>query len=398
MMRHSRSTNNNATTTLSSIGLGTSTLTIIAGSSSLTIGGAITDSGGSGALVKAGTGTLTLTGTSSFGGGMLAGGDLVQSGSLSLGGNFTADPPTAMTINGSVSLSGGLLTGAATIDSGGVLKNLINPLYVVGAQGMTINSGGTLSAASGGNIELTGLLLNNGHQTGTLDVNFGGFAAGTGTFGTLSITSGGVLSPGTATSTATSSPAAIVVTDGLACAANSTTLIDLAGSNAGSGFDQIIVDAGGVSLGGTLQIEPRNNFVPNRGSIFSVITAASSITGKFSQIAGQEINSTTWLAPLYQGNLFQLGVALPGDANLDGTVNTADFNLLAADFNKSAENWPGGDFNGDGLVNAADFDALATNYGQTILNAPTLGALVPEPSVFAAVCLLAIAPRRKRRG
>ena len=97
--------------------------------------------------------------------------------------------------------------------------------------------------------------------------------------------------------------------------------------------------------------------LPNRGSIFSVITAISSITGKFSHIAGQEINSTTWLAPLYQGNLFQLGVALPGDANLDGTVNTADFNLLAADFNKSAENWPGGDFNGDGLVNAADFDA-----------------------------------------
>ena len=45
---------------------------------------------------------------------------------------------------------------------------------------------------------------------------------------------------------------------------------------------------------------------------------------------------------------------LDGDTNFDGTVNTLDFNTLAADFNKSGQKWSTGDFNFDGTVNAQD--------------------------------------------
>src|SRR5204863_8504402 len=41
---------------------------------------------------------------------------------------------------------------------------------------------------------------------------------------------------------------------------------------------------------------------------------------------------------------------LAGDANLDLTVDTVDFNLLAASFSQSGKFWENGDFNYDGSV------------------------------------------------
>jgi hypothetical protein len=54
-----------------------------------------------------------------------------------------------------------------------------------------------------------------------------------------------------------------------------------------------------------------------------------------------------------------------GDANLDGTVNLADFNRLAANFGQSARRWSHGDTNFDGTVNLFDFNRLAANFGST---------------------------------
>jgi hypothetical protein len=85
---------------------------------------------------------------------------------------------------------------------------------------------------------------------------------------------------------------------------------------------------------------------------------------------------------------------LSGDANLDGAVNTVDFNMLAARFNGATGLWSDGDFNFDGVSNALDFNAVATNFGQT-LSSPPLASIVPEPtlSIFALILLLA---RRRR--
>ena len=72
--------------------------------------------------------------------------------------------------------------------------------------------------------------------------------------------------------------------------------------------------------------------------------------------------------------------------------------LIAANFNKTFQNWPKGDFNGDGLVNALDFNALATNFGASAGNAPPLGALAPEPSglIASGLCGFATMARRRR--
>ena len=95
-----------------------------------------------------------------------------------------------------------------------------------------------------------------------------------------------------------------------------------------------------------------------------------------------------------------IGLVPNGDANLDGTVNALDFNAVATNFGVGTSDvWTQGDFNYDGVVNTTDFMALATNFGATIgtAPAPVLGTLVPEPTSLAALALLGLVGRRRRR-
>ena len=55
---------------------------------------------------------------------------------------------------------------------------------------------------------------------------------------------------------------------------------------------------------------------------------------------------------------------LYGDANLDGTVNGADLNIVLANYNKTGSIWYQGDFNYDGTVNGADLNIVLANYNQ----------------------------------
>jgi hypothetical protein len=88
------------------------------------------------------------------------------------------------------------------------------------------------------------------------------------------------------------------------------------------------------------------------------------------------------------GGNFQLSFfILPGDANRDRSVDTTDFNILAANFGLSGTNFSGGDFNYDGLVDTIDFNILAANFASS-LPAPAPAARAeqtpaPAPS-FAA--------------
>jgi hypothetical protein len=89
-----------------------------------------------------------------------------------------------------------------------------------------------------------------------------------------------------------------------------------------------------------------------------------------------------------------------GDANLDGGVDTVDFNLLASNFSRSGKRWFNGDFNYDGSVDTTDFNLLASNFGQTIAaQAATPGTLVPEPAGagLALFPFISIALQRRRK-
>jgi hypothetical protein len=63
-----------------------------------------------------------------------------------------------------------------------------------------------------------------------------------------------------------------------------------------------------------------------------------------------------------------------GDANLDQTVNLADFNRLASSFGQTNTRWSQGNSNFDLFTNLSDFNLLASNFG-----------LSASPGVAAAV-------------
>ena len=106
--------------------------------------------------------------------------------------------------------------------------------------------------------------------------------------------------------------------------------------------------------------------------------------------AGQTVDSTSLL----------VRYTFTGDANLDGKVDTLDFNALAANFGGSGKVWSQADFNFDGVVDTLDFNNLAANFGQQLpAQSPiSIGAtLVPEPDAMLWLVVLGLATRWRRR-
>jgi outer membrane protein assembly factor BamB len=85
------------------------------------------------------------------------------------------------------------------------------------------------------------------------------------------------------------------------------------------------------------------------------------------------------------GQIMLMPALIPGDANRDGQVNLADFNILKTNFGNEGVSLPG-DFNKDDAVSLEDFNILKANFGAVDGQA----ASVPEPSGLA-LGLLALA-------
>ena len=117
----------------------------------------------------------------------------------------TLNNAAALTIDGGVNSYGGILNisgnvstqdfssgGVITINPFGTLSNSGSSLVAGGGSRTTINAGGTLSTSADATIELNGaLLVNDGTQTGVLNVNYGSTAKGSGAFGMVNVNDGG---------------------------------------------------------------------------------------------------------------------------------------------------------------------------------------------------------------
>ncbi|MEM6334844.1 MAG: choice-of-anchor tandem repeat NxxGxxAF-containing protein [Planctomycetota bacterium] len=91
---------------------------------------------------------------------------------------------------------------------------------------------------------------------------------------------------------------------------------------------------------------------------------------------------------------------VPGDANLDGQVNTLDLAILAANFDNAASpTYALADFNLDQQVNTLDLAILAANFGFDNSSPLTTAAtpLVPEPATLALLTLAGLATTTRRR-
>ena len=102
------------------------------------------------------------------------------------------------------------------------------------------------------------------------------------------------------------------------------------------------------------------------------------------------------LAITYAGNQVLATAALGADANLDRTVNLADFAVLGQNFGGTGKTWATGDFNGDNLVNLGDFAVLGQNFGRSLpASSDAATAAVPEPAT-ALLLAPALALLRRR--
>lgn len=261
---------NNSTTTfdgpISDADLGPGTLAK-AGTGTVTLTGPLTNTGGlranagtlrlSGNLVQPGTGGLTAaagatilydTGARVFGGFLNGPGThLIGSGGASFSGttannggvitqnnaltltNFSSAaaitngaPLTwnggsnavggTLTVNSTASVTGFTSSGVITVNPGATLTNTGTHLVLGGGSrtfvGSAANPGGTI-ALGGQPLDLNGgLLVNNGTISGgTVNVNFGGLAKGSGTYPTVIVGDSGRFSPGNSPGPVTTGPA-----------------------------------------------------------------------------------------------------------------------------------------------------------------------------------------------
>jgi len=305
--------------------------------------------------------------------------------------------------------SGGL------INRGTILADQAGPLTIdPGASG--VQNHGTMQATGSG-----GLILQNGAFTNesggqiivdttvtvmglsTLTNKAGATVSGNGTIvveNGSTFSNAGVVSPGASAGT-------LRVTGAYTQTSTGSLQVELGGTSAGNPteYDQLIV-TGDVSLDGTLDISLINGFMPTYNDEFRVLGVLSQgvRSGQFGTITGASIDNTMTLAPIYDHNGtvgLTLIAALPGDANLDGTVNGDDLLVWQANL-FTGNQWAQGDFNIDGTVNGDDLLVWQAHLFDSILG-PTFSPLsspvpIPEPATGVILVIgTAWAAARKSR-
>jgi hypothetical protein len=185
------------------------------------------------------------------------------------------------------------------------------------------------------------------------------------------------------------------------------TLVLSAGANA-------VLRVSSLTLGGTLDLNDNEMIVDYTGaSPLSAVTAmlasgfnggswngAGIMSSSAAAAAGSSLKTalgimeasdtaaTSFAGQAVDNTALLIRYTAAGDANLDGSVDTLDFNLLASNFSQSGKRWFNGDFDYDSAVDTIDFNLLAANFSE----------IVPAPAASLTSALLAASPTRNLIG
>lgn len=181
-------------------------------------------------------------------------------------------------------------------------------------------------------------------------------------------------------------PAILTVGGDFEQSATGSLAIDLldAGGTAGVDYDKLQV-AGEARLSGTLQVRlaPDLSFAP--GMVFSVV-GAESIDGTFDDVQLPPLHGGLELDVVYSSTEIRIEVAgVPGDYNLDGIVNIADYTVWRD--NLGSQTLLAADGDGSGMVDVGDYLVWKAQFGQVAGGESATAqhsSTIPEPTSWIA--------------
>ncbi|AZO78549.1 hypothetical protein BLM15_13670 [Bosea sp. Tri-49] len=241
---------------------------------------------GTGALSKAGAGTLLLKGTSSYSGATTVSGGTLRAGvagAFSSSSAFTVASGARLDLAGfnqsigSLAGAGTVTLGSGTLTAGSDNSSTSFSGSITGTGGVTKTGTGTLTLTgantyngatkvSGGKLVVNGSLA----SSVTLD---GGSLGGSGTIGGVSVASGGTVAPGNSIGTLT-------VSGNVAFATGSTYQVEI---NAAGQSDRIVATGIATLSGGTVQVlADAGNYAA--ATSYTILTATGGVSGRFSTV------------------------------------------------------------------------------------------------------------------
>ncbi len=257
-----------------------------AGTLYIDLGATFNNAAGALFLAEAGISLETFYGTGTFNNA----GTFRKTGS----GTTVIDSGLAFSNTGTVDIQGGTLELDGSTSSGTITIASAATLKLVGAtltSTSTISGAGSVEFASGGTSTLAGTISASGGVT--IDSGATVSAAGGATIST-DLTSNGTLNVGGSGTTGVLTVSGNFTMGGLA-----TLNMDVHGTTAGSGFDQLQI-GGTASLAGTLNVS-LGSYTPSTGSTFALLSYGSH-TGTFGTIS----SGSTSFTPHYNSGDFTL--------------------------------------------------------------------------------------------
>jgi autotransporter-associated beta strand protein len=160
---------------------------------------------------------------------------------------------------------------------------------------------------------------------------------------------------------------------------------------------------GGLTYGGILKVTAVNSLafaIGNAWDLFDFESQSGTFDNdsEFGTLGGTDLPllpyGQKWNFDYATGVLSVVTGAIPGDTNGDGVVDAADFITVKRNFGTTTGAGVGqGNFDGDGDVDWADLNILTNNMGATG-GAP---AVTPEPATLGLLAIGALAIIRRRR-
>ena len=256
-----------------------------------------------------------------------------------------------------IELDVALVNKTIAFASPGARLDLDGPLdFMAPGRTLTIDGPGRINFNDDTDLPILGSVINNGHVGGEGRIN-----------ASLHNQAGGTVSPGMSAGT-------LAVDGNYTQDAGATLAIEIVGTTAGT-FDALNV--GGIAtLNGTLNVSLADGFMPHAGDSFQILSAGSRV-GTFSNAPGDVFNtgfgkfSVTYSANAVTMSSF-MPIQVPGDYNLNGVVDAADYVVWRDRLGTNAPLTNEGA--SPGMVDQADYDFWKANFGKSASSSTTNGA------------------------